>query len=46
MNNNTKHRFGLTTRKDRSDAVKQSNPRNKWNTKGKVGRGKQNKMLN
>jgi hypothetical protein len=39
MNNNSKARFKLTNRKDRSAAVSDANPRNKWNTKGKVARG-------
>jgi hypothetical protein len=36
MNNNTKKAFKALTRKQRSGMVRGSNPRNRWNTKGKV----------
>ncbi len=39
MNNNTKAKFKNTNNKIRSNQVRSSNPRNKWNTKGKVAAG-------
>lgn len=43
-NNNTKAKQKLLNRKDRSALVAAANPRNRWNTAGKVNRGKKKKV--
>jgi hypothetical protein len=42
-NNNTRNKRSQLNRKDRSRLVAESKPRNKWNTRGKVCRGKPKK---